>query len=55
MKIYKVYREYYGCDDPESVYTINYDKAIQIFNDMVREECKNSPYDKVSEEIYRSI
>lgn len=54
MKIYKVYKFYDGnCDDPYAVYVSNYDKAIQILNDLVRGECKNVAYGKLNEEEFR--
>ncbi len=30
----------YELEGSKAVYTTNYDKAVQIFNDLVRDECK---------------
>lgn len=54
MKIYKAYKFYDGnYDDPQAVYVGNCDRAIQIFNDLVRGECKNVTYGKLNEEEFR--
>lgn len=56
MKIYKVYMVAYGgyeLEDPKAVYTTNYDKAVQILNDLVRDECKEVHYYSLNEEEFR--
>lgn len=56
MKIYKVYMvsyEDYELENPKAVYTTNYDKAVQIFNDLVKKECKESSCCRLKEEEFR--
>lgn len=58
MKIYKVYMVSYGdyeLEYPKAVYTTNYDKAIRIFNDLVRDEYKNSCCRLKEEEFREAI
>ena len=54
MKIYKVYKVYegmYECEKPKPLYINNYDKAIKIFNDLIRKEC--SCIELVSKEEFK--
>ncbi len=56
MKIYKVYMVSYGdyeLEYPKAVYTTNYDKAVQIFNDLLRDEYKEFYYCRLNEEEFR--
>ena len=58
MKIYKVYMVSYGdyeLEYPKAVYTTNYDKAVQIFNDLVRVESKESSYCRLKEEEFIEV
>lgn len=56
MKIYKVYMTSYfdyELECPKAIYTTNYNKANQIFNDLIRDECKSYSYNMLNEEEFR--
>ncbi|QEZ68012.1 hypothetical protein D4A35_03320 [Paraclostridium bifermentans] len=54
MKGYKIYEELrWGGESSETKHSVNYGKAIQIFNDFIKKATKENKEDLVNEEDFR--